>query len=83
MAQDTPAMSASVKSLTDLLFSRLGSEGPEPLNPSLRADLVHSALDWMASRVAGQSKILIRPLTDGDNTLAVLEVLNEDRKSVV
>ena len=83
MAQDTPAMSASVKSLTDLLFSRLGSDGPEPLSPSLRADLVHSALDWMASRVAGRSKIRIRPLIDGDNTLAVLEVLNDDMPFLV
>ncbi len=83
MAQDTAAMSTSIKLLTDLLFPSLPSDAREPLSPSLRTELSTAALEWMATRSPGQPKIRIRTVTDGGAAFAILEVLNDDMPFLV
>ncbi len=83
MAQDTAAMSTSIKSLTELLFPGLTPDAAEPLSPALRAELATAALNWMETRPPGQPKIRIRSASDGGTAFAVLEVLNDDMPFLV
>ena len=83
MAQDTAAMSTSIKLLTDLLFPSLPADAREPLSPSLRTELSTAALEWMETRSPGQPKIRIRTVTDGGAAFAILEVLNDDMPFLV
>ncbi len=83
MAQDTAAMSTSIKALTDLLFPDLPADAPEPLSPALRGGLAAAALGWMETRSPGQPKIRVRTVRDGAIPLAVLEVLNDDMPFLV